>query len=134
MSLISNNIKWIMLVAGVLTCTMFLAVIDPQTTLMRAFGTSLDGPLAQIVVRSWAAMITIVGLTLIYAAFNAVHQTLVLLAASAGKLVFVGLLLVYGADYLGVAMPVVIIDSVMVLLFGIHLLTGREDVAGETST
>jgi hypothetical protein len=127
MSLITNNIKWIMLVAGVLTCTLFLAVIDPQAALMRTFGTSLDGPLAQIVVRSWAAMITIIGLMLIYGAFNPIHRTLVMLAASAGKLVFVGLILVYGADYLGAAMPVVVIDSVMVLLFGVYLLAGRDE-------
>jgi hypothetical protein len=126
MSLITNNIKWIMLVAGVLTCSMVVAAIDPQAVLMRTFGTSLDGPLAQIVVRSWAAMVTIVGLMLIYGAFNPVYRTLVMLAASAGKLVFVGLLLVYGADYLSTAMPVIIIDSVMVLLFGIHILAGSD--------
>ena len=53
-------IKWIMLVVGILTCTMFFAVLFPQMALQNTFGTTLEGPLAEIIVRSWGMLITLV--------------------------------------------------------------------------
>ena len=57
MSWIVTKIKWIMLVSGVLTCTMIYAFIAPQAALQANFGASIDGPLVQIVVRNWGALI-----------------------------------------------------------------------------
>ena len=61
MSLVAANIKWIMLVSGALTCTMVYAAIAPQAALRSTFGETLEGPLADIVVRNWGALITLVG-------------------------------------------------------------------------
>lgn len=41
-----TSIKWIMLVSGLLTSTMFYAVVAPGPALMLTFGAALVGPLA----------------------------------------------------------------------------------------
>lgn len=65
MNIVAANIKWIMLVSGVLTCTMAYAAIAPQAALHATFGETLEGPLADIVVRNWGALITLVGAMLV---------------------------------------------------------------------
>ena len=70
MNWIVTNIKWIMLVSGLLTCTLFYAAIAPQAALRSMFGESLDGQLAEIIVRNWGALLTLVGALQIYGAFN----------------------------------------------------------------
>ena len=66
MTLVAAHIKWIMLVSGALTCTMVYAAIAPQAALQSAFGETLEGPLAEIIVRNWGVLITLVGGMLIY--------------------------------------------------------------------
>ena len=80
-----TNFKWIMLLAGLLTCTMFLALFSPQSSLMSNFGQGLDGPVANLIVRNWGALIGITGLALIYGAFveNVRRFALVLAMATA---------------------------------------------------
>jgi hypothetical protein len=51
------RMKWIMVVSGALTCTMFQAAIAPQAALEGMFGATLEGPVAEIVVRNWRALI-----------------------------------------------------------------------------
>ena len=55
MNIVVDKIKWIMLVSGVLTCTMIYAAIAPQAALRGTFGEALEGPVAEIVVRNWAS-------------------------------------------------------------------------------
>ena len=52
MTWVAANIRWIMLVAGALTCTMIYAAIAPQAALRSTFGEALEGPVAEIVVDS----------------------------------------------------------------------------------
>ena len=52
MQWIVMSMKWIMLVSGALTCTMLYAAIAPQAALQGTFGETLDGPVANIVVRN----------------------------------------------------------------------------------
>lgn len=52
MNWIVASMKWIMIVCGVLTCTMFYAAVAPQAALQSTFGESLEGPVAEIVVRN----------------------------------------------------------------------------------
>jgi hypothetical protein len=118
--------KWIMLVSGALTCTMVYAAIAPQAALRSTFGTTLEGPLAEIVVRNWGALIALVGVMLIYGAFDPPHRPLILTVAGISKLVFIGLVLTYGKEYLGYQAGVAIwIDLVMVALFIVYLLGTR---------
>ena len=112
------NIRWIMIVSGALTCTMLYAAIAPQAALRSSFGEALDGPVADIVVRNWGALIALVGAMLIFGAFDRPSRPLVLVVAGVSKLVFIGLVISHGAKYLshqaGVA---VVVDLVMVGLF-----------------
>jgi hypothetical protein len=126
MSWIVAKIKWIMLVSGALTCTMLYAAIAPQAALRSTFGASLDGPIAEIVVRNWGALIALVGAMLIYGAFHPPTRPLVLTVAGLSKLTFIGLVLVYGSQYLGNQAGVSIaVDLLMVALFVVYLIAVR---------
>jgi hypothetical protein len=123
--------KWIMLVSGALTCTMIYAAVAPQAALRSSFGASLEGPLAEIVVRNWGALIALVGAMLIYGAFHPPARRLVLTIAGLSKLTFIGLVLVYGKGFLGHQAGVSIaVDGIMVVLFAIYLLAQRRDRPG----
>lgn len=122
---ITTYIKWIMLVSGVLTCTMVYAAIDPQGALRNTFGATLEGPLADIVVRNWGALITLVGALLIYGAYRPASRALVLTIAVVSKLIFIALVLGYGQAYLGKAGVAVVFDLLVVALFIVHLVQLR---------
>jgi len=118
MNWILARIKWIMLVSGALTCTMLYAAIAPQAALRSTFGETLEGSLAEIIVRNWGALIALVGAMLIYGAYNPLGRPLILTVAGLSKLIFIGLVLSHGRQYLGhQAGPAVVIDLVMVALF-----------------
>ena len=126
MRIVVANIKWIMLASGVLTCTMIYAAIAPQAALRGTFGETLDGPLAEIVVRNWAVLITLIGAMLIYGAFHAAVRPLVLAVAALSKLVFIALVLAQGSRYLGQQAGIAIaIDAVWVVLFALYLAATR---------
>lgn len=123
MNFVETNIKWLMLVSGVLTCTMVYAALAPVAALQSTFGESLNGPLAELIVRNWAILITLVGAMLIYGAFNPPVRGLVLTVAVVSKFAFIALVLANGGRYLsnqaGVA---VVVDLVWVVLFSWYLI------------
>lgn len=126
MNLVAANIKWIMLVSGALTCTMVYAAIAPQAALHSTFGETLEGPLAEVIVRNWSVLITLMGAMLIYGAFNPHVRSLVLTVAGASKLVFIALVLSHGGRYLGHQAGIAVaIDLVWVVLFAWYLLGTR---------
>jgi len=126
MNWIITNMKWIMLFSGALTFTMIYAAFAPQAALSSTFGASLEGPLAEIVVRNWGALIALVGAMLIYGAYHPPVRPLVLIVAGLSKLIFIALVLAYGAQYLGHQAGIaIVIDSVMVALFVGYLVGVR---------
>lgn len=126
MNLIIVNMKWIMLVSGVLTCTMLQAAVAPQAALASLFGSSIEGPLAEIVVRNWGVLIGLVGAMLIYGAFRPALRPLILTVAGLSKLVFIGLVLTYGTQFVGHQVGIAIaIDLLMVALFLVYLIGTR---------
>ncbi len=128
MNWIVAKMKWIMLLSGALTCTMFYAAVAPQAALHSTFGSALDGPLAEIVVRNWGALIGLVGAMLIYGAFNPPTRPLILTVAGLSKLTFIGLILFYGRQFLGHQAGVSIaVDFLMVVLFIGYLVAVRRD-------
>jgi hypothetical protein len=130
MRIITANIKWIMLASGLLTCTMISAAIAPQAALRGTFGEALTGPVAEIVVRNWGVLITLVGAMLIYGAFHAAVRPLVLVVAAASKLVFILLVLAHGSRYLGQQAGIAIaVDAVWVALFALYLAATRGERA-----
>jgi hypothetical protein len=122
-------IKWIMLVSGVLTCTMVYAVIAPQEALRSTFGESLEGPVADVVVRNWGALITLMGVMLIYGAFHPPVRRLVLIAAGLSKAIFIALVLTHGVQFLGYqAGTAIAVDAVWVVIFAAYLLSPKRAV------
>ncbi|MDP1742514.1 MAG: hypothetical protein Q8M51_08140 [Polaromonas sp.] len=128
MNIFSKSIKWVMLVSGALTCTMIYAAIAPQAALLSTFGASISGPLAEIVVRNWGALITLIGAMLIYGALQPVHRHFILVVAVASKIVFITLVLTLGSQYLGKAGLAVVFDTVVVLYFLAYLASSRRAV------
>jgi hypothetical protein len=122
-------IKWTLLVSGVLTLTMVYAAIAPQSALRSNFGESLEGPVADIVVRNWGALIALVGGMLIYAAYEPVVRPLVVIVAGLSKLIFIFLVLSHGARFLDNQVGIAaVIDTVMVAIFIAYLATLRRRV------
>ena len=133
MNWIVANIKWIMLVSGLLTCTLFYAAIAPQPALRSMFGESLDGQLAEIIVRNWGALLTLVGALQVYGAFNSISRLLIVIVSSISKLVFVTLVLVYGRSFLGYqAGTAITIDLIIVILFVCYLISDRKGITNQT--
>jgi len=127
MNIINNNMKWIMLVAGVFTCTMLLAFISPNTAMQNTFGEFLNSPLANMIVRSWGFLIFLLGLMLIYGAYKLVYRKLILAVVGTSKLVFVILVIAYG--YSQPALLPILFDSTVVVLSLIYLLTAPKETA-----
>jgi hypothetical protein len=126
MNWIFRNFKWFMVVSGALTCTMVFAAFAPQAALRSTFGETLQGPVADIVVRNWGALIALVGLMLIYGGFRPAVRPLVLTVAGASKVVFIALVLSHGSRYLGYQAGIAIaVDAVWVVLFAWYLWAAR---------
>jgi hypothetical protein len=133
MTWIVANIRWIMIVSGVLTARMVYAALAPQAALNSTFGETLDGPLAEIVVRNWGALIAMVGGMLLYGAFHPVSRTLILIVAAASKGTFIGLVLSQGERYLGHQAGIAVgIDLVMIVIVCL-VFVGRAWSQGERS-
>jgi hypothetical protein len=127
---IVEKIRPIMLVSGALTCTMLYAAIAPEAALHSTFGETMTGPLVSVVVRNWGVLITLVGVMPIHGAFRPASRRLVLAVAIASKLCFIGLILVYGRQFLAYGVGAAIaIDSVMVLLFVAYLAAAPRPAA-----
>jgi len=123
---IVEKMRWVMLVSGVLTATMIQAAITPEAALESNFGETVSGPVANLVVRNWGALIALVGGMLIYGAFNPLHRPLVLVVAGVSKVIFVLLVLSEGTRFLSYQAGVAVtIDSVMILLFAWYLMAVR---------
>jgi len=117
LNIIFTNIKWIMLIAGLLTCSMIIAVFTPHTVLINMFGESLAEPLAQMIVRSWGFLIFLIGTLLIYGAFKPVYRNLAIVMASISKIFFILLIVKFGAQYIDKSLSIIILDSIIVVIF-----------------
>lgn len=130
MNIVKSGIRWIMLAAGASTCTMVYAAIAPQAALRSTFGETLEGPVAEVVVRNWGALIALVGVMLIWGAIKPHVRTMALVVAGASKLVFIGLVLSHGGRFLGYQAGIAVaIDAVWIVLFAWYLLTARSSHA-----
>lgn len=128
MHLINSNIKWIMIVSGVITCSMLLNTVSPELALQQGFGASTfaggaDSQVANIVVRGWGFLIFLVGAMLIYAADRPVLREFVITVATISKIAFIVLVMVFGSAFLDKAMVAIVFDTIVVGLFVIYLLS-----------
>jgi hypothetical protein len=126
-SWIVANIRWIMIVSGVLTMTMIYAALAPQAALQATFGEGVSGPVADIVVRNWGALIALVGAMLIYGAGNPAVRPMALAVAAASKAIFALLVLSHGGRFLGYQAGIaVLVDLLWVIVFAAYLLAVRD--------
>ena len=124
MSWIVANIHRIMILSGVLTMTMIYAALAPEAALRSTFGESANGPVADIVVRNWGALIALMGAMLIYGARKPAVRPMALTVAGASKAVFVALVLSHGGRFLGYQAGIaVLVDAVWVTVFAAYLLS-----------
>jgi hypothetical protein len=112
-----------MIVSGLLTCTMLQAVFSPQVSLQSNFGQTIEGNLAEIIVRNWGALIGLEGIMLIYGAIMESVRRFVLVIAGSSKVIFILLVLSSNENYMGFgAGTAVIVDSIMVVLYILYLI------------
>lgn len=98
----------------------------PQAALRSTFGESLEGPVAEIVVRNWGVLIGLMGGMLVYGAFNAAARPLVLTVAGLSKVAFIALILMTGRQFLSQQAGVAVVsDVIQVALFAGYLITLR---------
>ena len=112
-----------MLVSGILTATMFYGLFAPQAALESMFGVSFSGELQGIVIRSWSALVGLIGVVLIYGFFNEHVRKFSFTVAALSKLVFVTLVLLYGQQFLANAWPAITMDVVVILVALIYVFT-----------
>ena len=125
-----DNFKWLMLISGLLTCTMFLGLFSPSTSVQSNFGEAMPGPPSEIIVRNWGALIGLIGIMLIYGAFVEPVRRFALVIAGLSKAIFITLVLLYGQQYLGFgAGTAVVADTIMIVLYAAYLLLSRKAAA-----
>jgi len=124
MAFIVDNIKWIMLVSGVMTFSMIYAAIAPRAALNMTFGEAkAEGAALEIVTRNWGALIALIGAMLIYGAFDPPGQPFILIVAGVSKLIFIALILANGsATARTKAAGAIVIDTIMIVLFALYLI------------
>lgn len=123
MRLGSRTIRWVMVISGLLTCTMLQAAVAPNAALVSYFGSGLEGPGAEVVTRNWGILIALIGGMLIYAAFRPALQRYTLFVAGISKLAFMGLLLGFSPTGLTTsAVTALVVDALMVVLFAMIVL------------
>ncbi len=122
MSILVDNMKWVLLICGLLTLTMLQGVFAPRFTMRAYFGEAPDSPAALALMRSWSALVAFSGLFLIYAAYTPEVRHAAAAVVGAGKLFFVVLLLSQPRRFFrGQAVTAIILDSLMVIIFGAYL-------------
>ena len=125
MDFIIKNIKWVMLVSGVLTFTMFYGLFAPQAALESMFGVSFNGTLEALVVRSWSALVGLMGAILIYGALNDKYRVFSISVAAVSKVIFVSLVMLYGQEFLGNVGPAIAMDCITIALAVLFLVALR---------
>jgi hypothetical protein len=116
MNFIIKNIKWVMLVSGVLTATTFYGLFAPQAAVESMFGASFGGPLETLIIRSWSSLVGLIGLVLIFGAFSERNRVFCISIAALSKAIFVSLVLIYGQVFLSTAAPAIILDCLVIVL------------------
>jgi len=121
-----------MLVSGLLTCTMLVGLFAPAFSLQSNFGETIQSPVADVIVRNWAALIGLMGVMLIYGAFVESVRRFALVIAGISKAVFIALVLVYGRQFMSFgAGTAVVADSIMIVLYVLYLLTSTRKMRGD---
>ena len=121
-----DNIQRLMIVSGLLTLTMVYGAIAPEAALQSTFGETIEGPVADVVVRNWAALIGLIGALLIYGARNIAVRHVALVLAGISKTIFIALVLSHGQRFLAAQAGVAIaVDALWVVVFAWYFVALR---------
>ena len=121
MNILVDNMQWVLIVCGLLTCSMIQAVFFPNNTMRAYFGEAAATPAAEMLMRNWGALVTIGGVFLVYAAFTPALRPAALLSVGAGKLAFIVLMVSQPGRFLkGQGLIAVSIDRIMVATFAAY--------------
>ena len=123
MNFVTKNIQWVMLLSGALTSTMFYGLFAPEAALESMFGKSFSGTLESMVVRSWSALVGLMGVVLLYGAYSEKNRGFAIAIATVSKAIFIALVLLYGTEYLAKAAPAIAMDCIVVVLGVVYLAT-----------
>ena len=127
--MIKQYMKWIMLVAGLITFSMIFALFTPNQLLSSMFGAELEGDLALLIVRNWGVLIALTGGMLIYGAFKPQQRPMALVVSGLSKVTFIGLLISHG--FAQALLPTLIMDCIFVVIFAIYLFSPQASLATE---
>lgn len=128
MRLFIANFKWVMVICGMLTCTMLLGLFSPDQWLHDNLGESLTTGPENLAIRGWMALIGLMGIMLIYGGFHLPVRNYSLVIAGTNKIILIVLASVYGKAYLSFGLgTAVVADAVMVVLFALYLLLARQN-------
>ena len=128
MRISERRARWGLLLAGAATMTTSVAAIAPQTGLMLLFGTTVSDPLALLIVRSWAVLVSLIGAGLIYACIRPNDRRVLVGLAMISKTAFMALLLGFGGAYLGTTWSMLIFDCAMIVFFAALLMQADEAI------
>lgn len=121
------NFKWVMLICGLLTCSMLVGLFSPESSLQSNFGEALVTGPENLVVRGWSALIGLMGIMLIYGAFKPAVRNYSLIIAGINKIIFIGLILIFGRQYMPFGLGTAIVaDAIMILLFAVYLFNSGD--------
>ncbi len=123
MSWIVRNIDWVLIVAGLGTCSMLFQTLAPRAAWRAVFGEEAQGAVAEFVSRSWGVMIFGSGLLLIYAAWHPEVRLPILLYAIVGKFSFTLQVFAMRRFHRSLAMVLAFADLVIIALLSWYLLT-----------
>ena len=112
----------VLAISGGLTITMVQGVYAPAKLIRSTFGVDVDHPVLIMIIRSWCALITLIGILLLWSINAPDLRVPVILIAGISKIFYVALLLTLPKDYrLPKAQTVIYADSAMAVLFAIYL-------------
>jgi hypothetical protein len=119
---ITENIKLILVVTGVLTTAAGLGgFLLPRSLFRLFFGVEEAGEAVTLLTRHWGWLGFLIGALVVYAAFDPGLRVPVVVAAALEKIVFAGLVLLGPLKKSGLARWAAAGDSFMVLLYVLYL-------------
>ena len=121
MGILVDNIQWMLLAAGLLTCSMIQATVAPRATVRTYFGEAPDSLQFDLVVRNWGMLITAAGALLIWASFAPDVRLAAIAMVIVTKTAFIALMLGSGVMKRQ-AWVALVVDSIMVFLFAAYLI------------
>ncbi len=124
MSWIAANIRWILIVCGVATSSMFSMAVAPRFAVRYVFGEEASGAVSDVMARTWGVMIFASGVALVFAAFDVSVRTPVMVLAIVGKAAFSASVLMSNLRKQR-AFAMALADLVMVALFAWYLVAAH---------